>query len=362
MRVFIEYKSTDALLCARPAIHEVPPRVLDTRPTPLLSVVAPCHNEAAVLPAFHRRASDAARAAVGDAYELILVDDGSRDATWQVIATLAAADPRVTGVRLARNHGHQLALTAGLTLCRGGRVLIIDADLQDPPELLGAMMARMDDGADVVFGQRRSRAGETAFKRGTAHLFYRLLRRLVDVDIPADTGDFRLISRRALDVLNAMPEQFRFIRGMVAWIGLRQEPIAYDRAPRAAGESSYPLLRMLRFALDAVTGFSIVPLRLAAALGVLLAAGSALLLAYTIGSWATGRVVSGWTSMTTIMLVIGSAQLLVLGVFGEYLGRLYLEAKRRPLFVIDRVFGGPDNPLGAHAPAADADMARGLYA
>jgi dolichol-phosphate mannosyltransferase len=332
--------------------------VLHTPSSPLLSIVAPCLNEAAVLPDFHRRATDAARAAVADDYEIVLVNDGSRDATWQVMQDLAAADPHVVGVNLSRNHGHQLALTAGLTLCRGRRVLIIDADLQDPPELLSAMMARMDAGADVVFGQRRARAGETAFKTGSAALFYRLLRRLVDVDIPADAGDFRLISRRALDVLNAMPEQFRFIRGMVSWIGLRQEALPYDRAARAAGQTSYPLWKMLRLAIDAVTSFSIVPLRVAAALGMLLGLGSASLMAYALGSWLAGHTVSGWTSLMMVVLIVGSAQLLVLGVFGEYLGRLYLEAKRRPLFVIESVVGGADTPR----PPVASPGVQGIYA
>jgi dolichol-phosphate mannosyltransferase len=326
--------------------------VLQTRSPPLLSIVAPCLNEAAVLPSFHRRAAAAARDAVGDDFEIVLINDGSFDGTWQVMRDLAGIDPHVIGVNLSRNHGHQLALTAGLSLCRGRRVLIIDADLQDPPELLAEMMARMDAGADVVFGQRRARVGETAFKTGTAALFYRLLRRLVDVEIPADTGDFRLISRRALDVLNAMPEQFRFIRGMVSWIGLRQEALLYDRAQRAAGETKYPLWKMLRFAVDAITSFSIVPLRLAAALGVMLGLGSGSLMSYALGSWLSGHTVSGWTSLMMVVLIVGSAQLMVLGVFGEYLGRLYMEAKRRPLFVIDSVVGGADT--GYSVATADA--------
>ncbi len=340
--------------------------MLQTRSPPLLSIVAPCLNEAAVLPAFHRRAAAAARDAVGEAFEIVLINDGSRDGTWQVMQDLTAVDPHVIGVNLSRNHGHQLALTAGLSLCRGRRVLIIDADLQDPPELLAQMMARMDAGADVVFGQRRARAGETAFKTGTAALFYRVLRRLVDVEIPADTGDFRLISRRALDVLNAMPEQFRFIRGMVSWIGLRQEALLYDRARRAAGETKYPLWKMLRFAIDAITSFSIVPLRLAAALGILLGLGSGSLMTYALGSWLSGHTVSGWTSLMMVVLTVGSAQLMVLGVFGEYLGRLYMEAKRRPLFVIDSVVGGldaidsADGSEPARAPATPG--VQGIYA
>jgi dolichol-phosphate mannosyltransferase len=300
--------------------------------------VSPCYNEEAGLEEFHRHVSRACREAVGENYEIVLVNDGSRDRTWTVMQALAAADPHVFAINLARNYGHQIALTAGLQRCGGDRALIIDADLQDPPQLLAEMMRKMDEGGvDVVYGQRRRRLGETRFKTWTAALFYRLLTRLVEIEIPADTGDFRLINRRALDVLNAMPEQYRFIRGMVSWIGLRQAPLLYDRDPRFAGETGYPFFRMLRFALDAITGFSVVPLRLASYLGLVMGCCSIAMLAYTIGSWLFGHVVPGWTSVTTIVLLIGSAQLLVLGVMGEYLGRLYMEAKRRPLFVVDSV-------------------------
>ncbi len=301
-----------------------------------LSIVVPCFNEQDSLPEFHRRMSAAVRA-TGEAYEIVFVDDGSSDRTWEVLRALSATDPTVVAIKLSRNHGHQLALTAGLTQCRGERVLVIDADLQDPPELLGAMLAMLDAGADVVYGQRRSRAGETRFKTATAAVFYRLLRRLVEIDIPLDAGDFRLMSRRALDVLNAMPEHHRFIRGMVSWIGLRQVPILYDRDARYAGETKYPLRKMIRFALDAITGFSVAPLRLASVLGGVAAALSLLLMIYTLGSWLLGHTTPGWTSLSSIVLLIGSVQLMVLGIIGEYLGRLYIEAKRRPLFVIETV-------------------------
>jgi glycosyltransferase involved in cell wall biosynthesis len=304
---------------------------------PRLSVVAPCYNEEACLPEFHRRVTAAAHAAVGGDFELVLVNDGSRDATWSVLRRLVEDDPHVLAINLSRNYGHQLALTAGLQACRGDRILIIDSDLQDPPELLGEMMALMDRGNDVVYGMRRQRDGETAFKRVSARLFYRLLRRLVEVDIPADTGDFRLITRRVLTELNRMPEHHRFIRGLISWIGFRQVPLVYDRDPRFAGETHYPLLKMLRFAVDAVTGFSVVPLRTASFLGVALGFGSLLMLFYTLGSWITGNAINGWTSIATIVLVIGSAQLMTLGMLGEYIGRLYMESKRRPLFVISEV-------------------------
>jgi dolichol-phosphate mannosyltransferase len=308
---------------------------------PRLSIVAPCHNEEAGLEEFHRRVSAAAKKAVGEDYELILLNDGSRDRTWTIMRSLSARDPRLVAVNLSRRHGHQLALTAGLQLCRGERILSIDADLQDPPELLADMWQLMDrESADVIYGLRRERRGETLFKRQTASLFYRLLRRIGYADIPVDSGDFRLMTRRILGILNGMPEQHRFIRGMVGWIGLRQVPLVYDRDARFAGESHYPLTRMLALALDALTSFSIVPLRIASYLGLLLGALSLLMLAYTLGSWAFGRVVDGWTSLSTVVLVLGSMQLFLIGLLGEYIGRLYVESKGRPLFVIDEIVTG----------------------
>src|SRR5215831_5473239 len=201
-------------------------------PRPALSVVAPCFNEERVLPDFLQRVGPVL-AGVGGTAEIVLVDDGSHDGTWHVMTDAAAKDSRIVAVRLMRNHGHQLALTAGLSVCRGERILIIDADLQDPPELLPEMMKLMDEGADVVYGRRRQREGDSLFKRATAAAFYRLIGRMTDVEIPLDAGDFRLLTRRVLDILLAMPERHRFIRGMVAWIGGRQVPIAYDRAARA---------------------------------------------------------------------------------------------------------------------------------
>jgi polyisoprenyl-phosphate glycosyltransferase len=308
-------------------------------PRPELSVVVPCFNEEAGLPELHRRVT-AICEQIG-AYEVILVNDGSRDGTWDLMRQLADRDPHLAVINLSRNHGHQLALTAGLTFARGQRILIIDADLQDPPELLPEMMRLMDDGADVVYGQRRRREGETPFKTLTAKLFYRLMGRLTDVDIPPDTGDFRLMTRRSLDILNSMPEQSRFVRGMVSWIGLKQVPLPYNRDPRFAGETKYPLLMMIRFAIDAITGFSIVPLRVASILGMVMGMISLMMLIYTLGSWALGRVVAGWTSLSTIVLTVSSMQLFVLGILGEYLGRLYIQSKQRPLFIVDAVYTAP---------------------
>jgi len=309
-------------------------------PSVPLSIVVPCYNEEGCLAELHARLSKTAGAAVGDGYEIVLVNDGSRDRSWELMRALADADPHLVAINLSRNHGHQLALTAGLDLCAGERVLIIDADLQDPPELLADMLARMDaEGADVVYAVRRARAGETAFKRGTAKLFYRMLSRLAEIDIPLDTGDFRLMSRRALDALLSLPEQARFIRGMVAWVGFRQVPIAYDRAERHAGRTNYPLGRMMRLALDAVTGFSTAPLRLASHVGLWLVAASMLLLVYIAVGFFTGSAIQGWTSLMLVVVALGAVQMFVLGMIGEYLGRLYIEAKRRPLYIVSEIAG-----------------------
>jgi len=307
----------------------------------MLSVVVPCFNEEACLRALHERLKSAALQAAGSEFEIVFVNDGSRDGSWLLMQQLVREDPHVVAINLSRNHGHQLALTAGLDLCRGDQILIIDADLQDPPELLPAMLETMrSQEADVVYGVRRSRRGDTAFKRATAHSFYRLLSRATEVDIPLDTGDFRLMSRRALDALLAMPEQARFIRGMVAWIGFRQVPLAYDRDERFAGETKYPLKKMMRFALDALTGFSSAPLKLASHAGLALSVGSVLLLFYIAYAWLAGYSIQGWTSLMLVVVLLGAVQMFVLALMGEYIGRLYNEAKRRPLYIVQEVAGG----------------------
>jgi glycosyltransferase involved in cell wall biosynthesis len=309
-----------------------------SKSSPRLSIVAPCYNEQDGIEEFYRRTSAAAKEVVGEDYELIFVNDGSRDATWAVMRKLVALDPRLVLINLARRHGHQLALTAGLEMCRGDRVLTIDSDLQDPPELLAEMWRVMDNmQVDVAYGLRGERLGETRFKRSTAALFYWLLRQIGDADIPSNAGDFRLMTRRVVDVLKTMPEQHRFIRGMIGWIGFRQVALRYDRDPRFAGSSQYPLSRMMILALDALTGFSTAPLRIASYAGFLIGGLGLLMLVYTLGSWATGRVVDGWTSLTTIVLILGSLQLILVGLLGEYVGRMYIELKRRPLFTIDRI-------------------------
>jgi glycosyltransferase involved in cell wall biosynthesis len=311
---------------------------------PRLSVAVPCFDEEASLPELYQRITAACQSVVGESYEIVLVNDGSRDGTWDAISELCAKDTAIVGVDLSRNHGHQLAVTAGLSLCRGDRILILDADLQDPPELLPQMFALMDEGAEVVYGKRTQRVGESWFKRITAKFFYRLVSRLADVEIPEDTGDFRLLSRRALDVLREMPEQHRFIRGMVSWIGFKQVPIHYERPPRVSGTTKYPLSKMIQFAIDGITGFSIRPLRLAAYMGGIVAFAALSLIAYIMWYYFHFGVVRGWTSLLSIILFLGGAQMLFLGLIGEYLGRLFLEAKRRPLFIIKDVVRSAANP------------------
>ena len=307
---------------------------------PALSVVIPCYNEEACLGELHRRVSAAAREAVGASHEIVLINDGSRDKSWEMMQELSARDSRVVAINLSRNHGHQLALTAGLDLCSGERILIIDADLQDPPELMSAMIAEMDaKQADVVYAVRRTRPGETAFKKATAKIFYRLLDKLTDVDIPLDTGDFRLMSRRALDAFLSLPEQARFIRGMVSWVGFKQIPFAYDRQERFSGTTKYPLRKMIAFALDAVTGFSTAPLRLASHIGLWLVLASVALLLYILVGYFWGNTVQGWTSTMLVVVLLGAVQMFVLGMIGEYLGRLYIESKRRPLYIVADIAG-----------------------
>ncbi len=301
-----------------------------------LSVVVPCFNEEAVLEEFSGRMSRACAAVTQD-YEIVFVDDGSSDRTWPLIEMLSQKDPRIVGVQLFRNHGHQLAATAGLSLARGERVLLIDADLQDPPELLPSMARLMDEGFDVVYGKRIARAGETTFKRLTASVFYRLLNRLSSVPIPEDTGDFRLMARPVVDILNGMPERHRFIRGMVSWIGGRQAAFPYARDARFAGETKYPLRKMISLAIDALTSFSTKPLRAAVWLGLMSSLFAFAILFYAVFQWAAGNVVPGWASSVVAISFFSGTQLFVMGVFGEYLGRVVQEVKGRPLFTIGKI-------------------------
>lgn len=306
-----------------------------------ISVVAPCYNEEGCLKEFVSRVHGVCKS-ISSSYEIVLVDDGSSDSTWKKIEEERAVDDRVVGIKLSRNHGHQIALTAGLNYASGELILIIDADLQDPPELLPKMMVIMEEnGADVVYGQRAKRDGESDFKIFTAFAFYRVLNYLAEISIPNDVGDFRLMTRRSLSVLLSMNEQYRFIRGMVSWIGFRQVPMMYDRDQRYAGETKYPLVKMIRFAINAITSFSIKPLRMASYFGFVFAGLSMLMMFYFVLSYFFGfsKPVPGWTSIVVILLMFASIQLFVLGIMGEYLGRLSMESKKRPLFIVEKIAG-----------------------
>jgi glycosyltransferase involved in cell wall biosynthesis len=307
--------------------------------TPKLSIVAPCYNEEQVLPEFVARVIAVCRG-LGCDYELVLVNDGSRDHTHAVALRLAQADPHLRVVNFFRNFGHQAAVTAGLDLAAGDAVVLIDSDLQDPPEVIVEMFARWRDGVDVVYGQRRSREGESAFKLLTAKLFYRLLSWSTDRTIPMDTGDFRLMDRQVVEVLKQMRERHRFIRGMVSWVGGRQEPVLYDRKPRFAGTTNYPFAKMLAFAIDAVTSFSVLPLRLLtySALAVL---GLTLIMAvvvFVLKLVHPGYFIPGYASIMLTIMFFGGINLLAFGIIGEYLGRMYEAVKGRPLYIVESVY------------------------
>ena len=303
-------------------------------PTATLGVVIAAYNEATALPAMHARL-----ARVLDGLDMrsqvLYVDDGSRDATWAVLLGLAQADPRVRLLRLSRNFGKELALTAGLDHVDADAVVLLDADGQDPPELLPQFIAKWREGYDVVYGTRASREGETWLKRATAKAFYRVLNRVSDTGVPADTGDFRLVSRRVVDGLRGLRERQRFMKGLFAWVGYPSTSILYQRQPRIAGASKFNYWRLWNFALEGITGFSTAPLRVATYLGLGTAA-----LAFGYGAWivvrtlAWGDRVQGWPTMMAVVLFLGGVQLMALGVIGEYLGRLYLEAKQRPLYLV----------------------------
>ncbi|MNX24302.1 hypothetical protein D3C86_543190 [compost metagenome] len=313
-------------------------------PTPItLSVVVPCFNEEEVIQETHQQLS-ATLKSICPSYEIIYVNDGSRDRTLELLRTIQASDPTVRYVSLARNFGHQKAVTAGIDYARGEAVVLIDADLQDPPEVIGQMLKKWQEGYDVVYGVRAHRKGESWFKLLTASMFYRMLNRLSEVPIPLDTGDFRLMDRRVVDVLKEMPERDRFLRGMVAWVGFNQVALPYERAPRFAGESKYPLRKMLAFAVDGILSFSSKPLRTATMLGFFTSGLAILGILYSIVvRLFTSNWVSGWAMTFIAILFMGGVQLLCLGVMGEYIGRIYAESKHRPLYLVGEAKGG-DSP------------------
>lgn len=307
-----------------------------------ISVVVPCFNEEAVILETHKRLVEVLGQIHCLNFELIYIDDGSRDATLSILKEVQASDGRVRVISLSRNFGHQVAVTAGLEHATGEAVVLIDADLQDPPEVIGDMLERWHQGVDVAYGVRQERVGESAFKLWTAKTFYRLINRMSDVPIPLDTGDFRLMDRKVVDALLAMPERDRFIRGMVAWTGFRQEPVAYRREARFAGTTKYPLARMVRLATDGILSFSLVPLRLASYLGFITAGLALLGILYALAlRLFTAVWVPGWTLLFITLLFVGGVQLVFLGIIGEYLGRVYGEVKRRPLYLVKDRLGFP---------------------
>lgn len=306
---------------------------------PEISVVVPCHNEENNIPELERRIA-AVMTEIGVSYEILLINDGSRDGTLVAATGVAKKNPSVCVVDLTRNFGHQLAATAGLDLARGQAVVIIDADLQDPPELIKDMVREWRQGFEVVFGRRTKREGETWFKIFTAALFYRFLRLMTQTDIPVDAGDFRLMDRKVVDSIKAMHEKHRFLRGMVSWVGFRQKAVEYTRQRRHAGRTNYPFWKMLRFAVDAVTSFSVLPLRLVTGLGfvVILAAftyGIGIMLVKLL--W-PDAILPGFTALNFLIAMLGGVQLISLGVVGEYVGRIYEESKGRPLYLIRTTF------------------------
>lgn len=301
----------------------------------LLSVIIPVFNESENLPLLHTRLT-ATVGAITPEYELIFVNDGSRDSSMQVLRALAAQDPEHTRfLDFSRNFGHQIAVQAGLDHCVGQAVVIIDADLQDPPEVIAELYAKLQTGYDVVYAKRRVRAGESWFKKITARAFYRLLASITAVDIPLDTGDFRIMRRNIVEVLRQMPEQNKYLRGQIAWAGFQQTYIEYDRHARNAGESGYPLSKMLRFALDGVTAFSDVPLRMVTWAGFLVSGVAFLIICYALVSRFVWRdYVQGWTSMLLSGMLIGGIQLIGIGIIGEYISRINKNIQNRPLYIV----------------------------
>jgi dolichol-phosphate mannosyltransferase len=321
---------------------------------PTFSIIAPVYNEADSLPELFRRVSEVMDQ-TGEPWELVMIDDGSRDGSTEIIREMAATDERVRPVIFARNFGHQIAVTAGLDFARGDAVTIIDSDLQDPPELILEMIAKWREGYEVVYAVRAEREGESWFKLWTASLFYRMIYRITDVKIPLDTGDFRLMDRKVVNVMNSMRERHRFLRGMSAWVGFKQVGVPYKRSARFAGTTKYPFRKMLKLALNAITGFSYFPLQLATYVGFSAAALSIILIPVVIIMRAlTETQFLGQASTLVAVLFLGGVQLMSLGILGEYLGRVYDEVKGRPLYIVSQ---GPDDATSSAArPPVEADL------
>jgi dolichol-phosphate mannosyltransferase len=300
-----------------------------------LSIVVPIFNEEQNLPELHSRLSDAARA-ITSSYEIVFVNDGSRDESRAILVLLSQRDEHVYYIHFSRNFGHQIAVTAGLDRCRGKSVVIIDGDLQDPPEVIPELYEKHKSGYDVVYARRSERKGETWFKRSTAKLFYRVLRRSTAIDIPLDTGDFRLIDRKVVDALKKMPEQNKFLRGQIAWLGFRQGEVLFSRDKRRYGKTGYPLSKMLRFAMDGITAFSDRPLKLVTAMGFAISFLSFAIIVYAMYShFVLLRTITGWTSLIISSTFIGGVQLLSIGIIGEYISRMNKNILNRPLYVVE---------------------------
>jgi dolichol-phosphate mannosyltransferase len=306
----------------------------------LLSIIIPCYNEEEVIGETLKRLKALCVELYDFEIEMIFINDGSRDRTDELLRCEAASDSRVKLIVFARNFGHQIAISAGINTAIGDAIVLIDADLQDPPEVIHEMIAKWREGYDVVYGRRVIRPGETYFKRGTAKIFYRILNKLSDIPIPLDTGDFRLMDRKVVDVLKKMPEKARFVRGMVSWVGFKQYALPYKRMERFAGESKYPLRKMLHFALDGILSFSTKPLQIAISLGIISSVIALGLLIYTFYlKIFTADTLPGWSALMVTTLFIGGIQLIVLGLLGEYIGRIYNETKNRPLYVVQEYVG-----------------------
>jgi polyisoprenyl-phosphate glycosyltransferase len=306
----------------------------------ILSIVVPVFNEAEVIGTTYTRLTDMARGLKDLDYELVIVDDGSSDGSFDRLAELARGDTRLKVLKFSRNFGHQTAITAGLDAAKGDAVVVIDADLQDPPEVIPKMVAKWREGFDVVYGVRERRRGETVLKLATAAAFYRLMSRMTHIQIPVDVGDFRLLSRRAADKMRRMREKDRFVRGLVSWIGFKQGGVTYQREARFAGETKYPFRKMLKFALDGLTSFSTVPLRLASWLGYVASALAFLYLASVFVQKLMGFTVQGWATIMVATLFLGGVQLICLGILGEYIGRIFTEIKQRPLYIVEEFVNG----------------------
>lgn len=311
---------------------------------PTLSLVLPIYNEEEVIPELHVRLQEFLTK-LEVPCEVVFVNDGSRDRSMEMLRGIAKAEPRYRILSFARNFGHQTAITAGIDYARGAAVVVMDADLQDPPEVVLEMVAKWREGYDVVYGKRRKREGETWFKLFTARWFYRVFAAMIPIEVPLDTGDFRLMSRRVVIALRALRETHRFVRGMVSWVGFKQTAVLYDRPGRFAGETKYPLRKMLRFAVDGITSFSVLPLRFATYLGMLISLMSVGVAVWAlVARFALRATVPGWTASVVLTSLLAAVQLLMIGILGEYVGRIYEQVKGRPLYTVgDKVnLGKPD--------------------